>query len=92
MKAKIVFDMLAPTGGETNHEGGQRRNTTRDDFTPSSGVRNRPLNIAENLRTDPFRSMLILSVNSQDRYASLGAFFLKGFLIGVVEDFRSFGL
>jgi hypothetical protein len=53
---------VGSTYGETNHEGGRRRNTTHDDFTPSSRVRNRLLTVAENLRTDLFRSVLILCV------------------------------
>lgn len=56
---------VGPTNGEINHEGGQRRNTMHGVFTPSSRVQNRLLNITENLRTDLFRSVLILSVNSQ---------------------------
>ena len=61
-KGENRFRYVGPADGETNHEGAQRRNTKHDDFTPSSQVRNRLWTIAENLPTDLFRSVLIMSV------------------------------
>jgi hypothetical protein len=66
MKAKIVFDMLGPQVVKPTTKGDKDETQHFNDFTPSSQVRNRLLNVAEIQRTYLFRSVLILSVVKSD--------------------------
>ena len=66
MKAKIVFDMLGPQVVKPTTTGDKDETRHFNDITSSSQVRNRLLTIAENQRTDLFRSVLILSVVKSD--------------------------
>lgn len=87
---KIVFDVLGPQMAKPARNGGQRRNTTRNDFTPSLQVRNRLLTIVEYLRTAMFRSVLLLSQSQTDSCPWMGVlrFFAAAWLkISVLQGY-----